>query len=265
MVSESLTNETVRKGPSGVAQPVILVVDDDASIQRLVRLQLKDEGFRAVSATTGEEAMERANEVHPDLVLLDIALPDVSGYEVLARLREHASIPTIMLTARTRDSDKVRGLELGADDYVAKPFNPEELTARIRAVLRRSRQQGGTSIDDIVTVGDLMIDLAKRTVHRGQELVPLSRTEWGLLEFLVRNRGKVLMNPEILGKVWGPEYVNDLQYLRVWVSRLRHKLEPERDGDSIIQTFPGMGYMFHEGPAAGDDGATEDEPPASNA
>lgn len=231
-----------------MAQPVILVVDDDISIQRLVRLQLKDEGFRAVSAATGEEGLERANEVRPDLVILDITLPDISGYEVLARLREHGPIPTIMLTAKTRDSDKVRGLELGADDYIAKPFNPEELTARIRAVLRRSRQQGGTSINDIVAVGDLVIDLARRTVHRGQELVPLSRTEWGLLEFLVRNRGKVLMNPEILGRVWGPEYVNDLQYLRVWVSRLRHKLEPGRDGDSIIQTFPGMGYMFHEVP-----------------
>lgn len=226
--------------------PVILVVDDDVSIQKLVRLQLKDEGFQAVSAATGEEAIERALEVRPDLVILDIMLPDISGFEVLARLRERGPIPAIMLTAKTRDSDKVRGLELGADDYLAKPFNPEELTARVRAVLRRARQQEGTSSDASVVIGDLAIDLVKRTVHRSNELISLTRTEWGLLEVLVRNRGKVLMNPEILGKVWGPEYVNDLQYLRVWVSRLRRKLEPDREGGSIIQTFPGMGYMFHD-------------------
>jgi two-component system KDP operon response regulator KdpE len=238
--------------------PVILVVDDDVSIQKLVRLQLKDEGFRAVTATTGEEAIERAFEVRPDLVILDIMLPDISGYEVLARLRERGPIPAIMLTGKTRDSDKVRGLELGADDYLAKPFNPEELTARIRAVLRRARQQEGTSSDSSVAIGDLTIDLVKRTVHRAGELISLTRTEWGLLEVLVRNRGKVLMNPEILGKVWGSEYVNDLQYLRVWVSRLRRKLEPDREGESIIQTFPGMGYMFHDtATAATSDTSTE--------
>ncbi len=242
--------------------PVILVVDDDQSTLKLVRHQLQDEGFRAVTASTGEEAIERAREVRPDLLVLDLMLPDISGFEVFTRIQEYAPLPTIMLTGRNRDSDKVRGLEMGADDYLAKPFNPEELTARIRAVLRRARQQEGTSADTSVAVGDLSIDLVRRTVHREEELVPLTRTEWGLLEVLVRNRGKVMMNPEILGKVWGPEYVNDLQYLRVWVSRLRRKLEPERDGDSIIQTFPGMGYMFRESPSdeADSDGGDAEAP-----
>ncbi len=245
--------------------PVILVVDDDVSIQKVVRFQLNDEGFRTVLASTGEEAIALAFEARPDLAVLDITLPDISGYEVLSRLRERGPIPAIMLTAKIRDTDKVRGLELGADDYIAKPFNPEELTARIRAVLRRSRQQDGTSAEESMAIGDLAIDLAKRTVHRKGELVPLSRTEWGLLEVLVRNRGKVLMNPEILGKVWGPEYVNDLQYLRVWVSRLRRKLEPERSGESVIQTFPGMGYMFHEVAAstAGEEAVAPESPGAA--
>src|SRR5690606_28900692 len=141
------------------------------------------------------------------------------------------------------------------DDYLAKPFNPEELAARVRAVLRRSRREGGTS-DEPVRVGPLTIDLDRRVVERDGDLVALTRTEWNLLEVLVRNQGKALMNPEILGKVWGPEYVDDLQYLRVWISRLRRKLEPDRPEDSIIRTFPGMGYMFR------DTRAEEDEVPA---
>lgn len=238
------------------AHTVILVVDDDYAILKLVAMQLRDEGLRAVTAATGEEAILRAEEVRPDLLVLDLTLPDMTGFEVLTRIRERAPIPAIMLTGRSGDNDKIRGLEMGADDYLSKPFNPEELTARIRAVLRRTRQQGGTAATTLV-VGDLTFDLERRTVHCAGELVPLTRTEWNLLDMLVRNRGKVLLNPEILGKVWGPEYVNDLQYLRVWISRLRRKLQPDRDAESIIQTFPGMGYMFRDTPlpAAPSDGA----------
>lgn len=247
-------------------RPVVLIADDDASVLKLVRLQLVDEGFRAVTASTGEEAIQRAIDERPDLVGLDLMLPDITGFEVLNRLRERGPIPVILLTGKTRDSDKIRGLEMGADDYLAKPFNPEELTARVRAVLRRARREGGVS-DEPIHVGPLMIDLERRVVERDGELVPLTRTEWNLLEVLVRNQGKALMNPEILGKVWGPEYVDDLQYLRVWISRLRRKLEPDRPEDSIIRTFPGMGYMFRdtrteaEGPnaelSAGDTDDTE--------
>ena len=231
---------------SDQVRPVVLIADDDASILKLVRLQLVDEGFRVVTAATGEEAVQRAIDERPDLVVLDIMLPDISGFEVLNRLRERGPIPVILLTGKTRDSDKIRGLEMGADDYLAKPFNPEELAARVRAVLRRSRAQEGGSNGEPVHIGALVIDLERRVVERDGELVPLTRTEWSLLEVLVRNQGKALMNPEILGKVWGPEYVDDLQYLRVWISRLRRKLEPDRPEDSIIRTFPGMGYMFRD-------------------
>ena len=234
-------------------RPVILVADDDPSVIKLLRLQLAEEGFRAVTASTGEEAIQKAIDERPDLVVLDLMLPDISGYEVLNRLRERASVPVILLTGKTRDSDKIRGLEMGADDYLAKPFNPEELAARVRAVLRRSRQAAGGS-DGPVRAGPLVVDLERRVVERHGELIPLTRTEWNLLEVLARNQGKALMNPEILGKVWGPEYIDDLQYLRVWISRLRRKLEPDRPEESIIRTFPGMGYMFRdvdtEAPAA---------------
>jgi two-component system KDP operon response regulator KdpE len=226
-------------------RPVILVADDDPSVIKLLRLQLTEEGFRPVVASTGEEAVEKAIEERPDLVILDLMLPDISGYEVMNRLRERASVPVILLTGKTRDSDKIRGLEMGADDYLAKPFNPEELAARVRAVLRRARQAAGGS-DDPIRAGALMIDLERRVVEREGTLIPLTRTEWNLLEVLARNQGKALMNPEILGKVWGPEYIDDLQYLRVWISRLRRKLEPDRPEESIIRTFPGMGYMFRD-------------------
>lgn len=227
-------------------RPLVLIADDDASIQKLVRMQLDEEGFRTITADTGEEAVQRAIDDRPDIVVLDIMFPDISGFEVLNRLRERGPIPVIMLTGRARDSDKIRGLEMGADDYLAKPFNPEELAARVRAVLRRARQAEGGPDGEPVQVGALVIDLDRRVVERDGELVPLTRTEWNLLEVLVRNQGKALMNPEILGKVWGPEYVDDLQYLRVWISRLRRKLEPDRPADSIIRTFPGMGYMFRD-------------------
>ena len=227
------------------ARPVILVVDDDPAILKLVRLQLVEEGFRTITAATGEEAVQLGIDEHPDLVVLDLVLPDISGFEVLNRLRERGPVPVILLTGKTRDTDKVRGLEMGADDYLAKPFNPEELTARVRAVLRRTLHQEAPE-HGAYCIGDLTIDLTRRVVERNGELVPLTRTEWNLLDVLVRNQGKVLMNPEILGKVWGPEYVDDLQYLRVWISRLRRKLEPDRPDDSIIQTFPGMGYMFKD-------------------
>jgi two-component system KDP operon response regulator KdpE len=221
------------------------VADDDPAITKLVRLQLSDEGFRTITAATGEEAIERAITERPDLVVLDLILPDISGYEVLKRLRERSAIPVIVLTGRSRDSEKIRGLELGADDYVAKPFNPEELGARIRAVLRRTHE-GSHSASATREIGPFVIDLERRRVERSGTPVRLTRTEWNLLEVLAANAGKVMLGSEILGKVWGPEYIDDLQYLRVWVSRLRRKLEPDRPEDSIIQTFPGLGYMFRD-------------------
>ena len=246
----------VRKEPFVSSEPMILVADDDPSILKLVRLELTEQGFHAVTAQNGADALKVAEEQRPDLIVLDIMLPDQSGLEVMRQLRQRTSTPIILLTAMNTDADKVRGLEMGADDYLAKPFNPEELSARVRAVLRRgARRSGPTS--HIVQIRDLTIDLERRMVLRNEQIVPLTRTEWNLLQQLAENAGKVMVAAEILSKVWGPEYRDDVQYLRVWISRLRSKLEPNRPEASMIRTFTGIGYML-ESPAA------DPEPVAAN-
>jgi DNA-binding response OmpR family regulator len=222
---------------------LILVVDDDPGILKLVRLELTEQDFRVITAENGEDAIRAVEEHHPDLVVLDVVLPDISGLEVLRRLRQRSPIPIILLTAKGGDADKVRGLEMGADDYLAKPFNPEELSARVRAVLRRERRQAAPVASNL-KVGELEIDLERRVVMRQGDIVPLTRTEWNLLHHLAANAGKVMVTAEILSKVWGPEYRDDVQYLRVWISRLRGKLEPDRPDQSMIRTFPGIGYML---------------------
>jgi two-component system KDP operon response regulator KdpE len=224
-------------------EPLILAVDDEAGILRLIKLELSSQGFRVVVANDGEEALRLAEQQRPDIVVLDIVMPDMSGLEVMRRLRERTSIPIILLTAKDHDEDKVRGLELGADDYLVKPFNPEELSARVRAVLRRGfRPTAGG--ENIVKVGNVEIDLSRRLVKKDGEVVSLTRTEWMLLQHLAANAGKVMLNTELLSKVWGPEYRDDLQYLRVWVSRLRSKLEPDAANPTIIKTLQGIGYLL---------------------
>ena len=223
-------------------EPLVLAVDDEAGILRLIRLELSEQGFRVVVSADGEEAIRTFEQQRPDVVVLDIMLPDMSGLEVMRRLRERSNTPIILLTARDHDEDKVRGLELGADDYVVKPFNPQELTARVRAVLRRAvRESNGESI---VVAGDVEIDLDKRLVMKGGEPVALTRTEWMLLQHLASNAGRVMLNTELLSKVWGPEYIDDLQYLRVWISRLRSKLETDHNQPSVIKTLQGIGYLL---------------------
>lgn len=221
---------------------LILAVDDEPGILKLFNQILSDDGFRVVSARDGNEALSAAEEYRPDIILLDLTLPDMDGLEVMRRLRERVNVPIIMVTARGTDNDKVTGLELGADDYLAKPFNPQELTARVQAVLRRSH--GATPEGATVTVGDIEIDLVKRMVSRAGERVKLSRTEWLLLQALAANAGRVVLHNELLSKVWGPEYRDELEYLRVWVSRLRRKLEPDPSEPVIIRTFQGIGYLL---------------------
>src|SRR5207249_4170150 len=169
----------------------------------------------------GEEALALVEKQRPDVIVLDVVLPDMSGLEVMRRIRERSNIPIILLTARDRDEDKIRGLEFGADDYLVKPFNPDELSARVRAVLRRSN--AGPTLDGMIRIKNIEVDLAARVVRKDGEAVSLTRTEWKLLQHLATNAGKVILNTELLTKAWGPEYTNDLQYLRVWVSRLRSK------------------------------------------
>jgi DNA-binding response OmpR family regulator len=224
------------------SQPLILAVDDESGVLRLIKLELASQGFRVITAGGGEDALRLAEEQRPDVVLLDIMMPEITGLEIMRRLRERTNIPVVLVTAKDRDADKVRGLELGADDYIVKPFNPEELGARIRAVLRRS--MGSQDSAQVVNIGALEIDLNRRLVTRSGELITLTRTEWLLLQHLAANPGKVMLNAELLTKVWGPEYRDDLQYLRVWVSRLRHKIEPNPSTPVIIKTFQGIGYML---------------------
>jgi DNA-binding response OmpR family regulator len=221
--------------------PLLLVVDDEAGILRLMKLELSAQGFRVITATNGEEAIAVAEEQRPDAILLDVMMPGLSGLEVMRRLRERSNVPILLVTAKDKDTDKVRGLELGADDYIVKPFNPDELGARVRAVLRRMLSQ---DVDRVIQAGPVEIDLNRRLVKKGGEPVALTRTEWLLLQHLAANAGKVMLNTELLTKVWGPEYRDDLQYLRVWVSRLRAKLEAEPSNPTIIKTLQGIGYMF---------------------
>jgi two-component system KDP operon response regulator KdpE len=246
--------------------PLILAVDDEAGILRLIKLELTSQGFRVVVANDGEEALRLAEQQRPDIVVLDILMPDMTGLEVMRRLRERSQVPVILLTGKDHDEDKVRGLELGADDYLVKPFNPDELSARVRAVLRRSVSPS-SGAGSTVTVGNIEIDLNRRLVKKDGVVIALTRTEWMLLQHLATNAGRVMLNAELLSKVWGPEYRDDLQYLRVWISRLRSKLEADPSKPQIIKTLPGIGYLLDaENELSGDvegeevDGDSIDEP-----
>lgn len=226
-------------------EPLLLVVDDEAGILRLIKLELSAQGFRVITASDGESAIAMAEEHRPDAILLDIMMPGASGLEVMRRLRERSNVPVLLVTAKDKDTDKIRGLELGADDYIVKPFNPDELGARVRAVLRRALSQ---DVERVVRAGNVEIDLTRRLVHKSGEPVALTRTEWLLLQHLAVNAGKVMLNTELLTRVWGPEYRDDLQYLRVWISRLRAKLEDTPSSPRIIRTLQGIGYLFEAEP-----------------
>ena len=223
-------------------QPLVLVADDEPRITKLVSIALSEEGFRVVTATGGEDALAKAEEVRPDIVLLDIVMPDLDGIEVMRQLREQRPVPVILLTAKGATADKAKGLDLGADDYIAKPFHPDELAARVRAVIRRS--SGVEPGAGVLAFDDIEIDLERRMVRRNGELVQLSRTEWLLLQHLATHPGKVVLHTELLTKVWGPEYRDDLQYLRVWISRVRRKLGAKPGEPGRIKTFQGIGYLL---------------------
>ena len=224
------------------SQPLVLVADDEPRITKLVAIALSEEGFRVVTAGGGHEAIAAAEEDRPDIVLLDIVMPDLDGIEVMRELQQRQPVPVILLTARGSTSDKAKGLDLGADDYIAKPFHPDELAARVRAVLLRAA--GVAPQQGILRFDDVEIDLERRMVHKNGQLVHLSRTEWLLLQHLAANAGKVVVHSELLTKVWGPEYRDDVQYLRVWISRVRRKLGSEPGDMGRIKTFQGIGYLL---------------------
>ena len=226
---------------------MILVADDDAPILRLVRAKLQADGYSVLTALNGQEALELFERERPDLVILDLMMPIVDGFETMQRIRQASNVPIILLTARSGPQDKVRGLDLGADDYVTKPFNPDELSARVAAVLRRASAPS-TAPSQILRYDTVTIDLDNRVVRvRGKE-VRLSRTEWELLAQLAGNVGRVMLHSELLSRIWGPEFRDETYYLRTWISRLRAKLEDDRDHPTLITTFPGLGYRLEPPP-----------------
>jgi two-component system KDP operon response regulator KdpE len=237
--------------------PLILAVDDDPGILRLIKLELTSQGFRVNAAGDGIEALKMAEEETPELVVMDIMMPEMTGLEVMERLRARKHVPVLLLTGRNEDMDKIQGFEAGADDYLVKPFNPEELSARVRAILRRSAVPADPH-SEMVTVGDVQIDLRRRLVKKHGQVVTLTRTEWMLLQHLAENPGRTILNSELLSRVWGAEYRDDLQYLRVWVSRLRAKLETDPGKPSIIRTLQGVGYRLELSPDGEENGSKGD-------
>jgi two-component system KDP operon response regulator KdpE len=219
----------------------ILVVDDEAQIRRALAVNLQARGYEVELVASGEEALRAAAEGHPDVVLLDLGLPGIDGTEVVRGLRGWSSVPIIVLSVRDGERDKVAALDAGADDYVTKPFGMDELLARLRAALRRRQPAPETAV---ITTPDFTIDLAAARVIKDGAEVHLTPTEWGLVENLVRNPGRLLTQRFLLQQVWGPQYERETNYLRVYMAQLRRKLEPDPSRPRYFITEPGMGYRF---------------------
>jgi len=224
----------------------ILVVDDEPHVVRLVKANLEPSGYRILTAADGEQALRAVQGESPDLVILDIMLPKMDGYEVCRHIREFSPVPVIMLTARTAEVDLVHGFEVGADDYLTKPFGVNELLMRVRAVLRRSRWPEQVLARRLFKAGPIEIDFAQHKVTVDGQPVKLSPTEYRLLAYLASNAGRVLVHRELLRAVWGPEYGEESEYLRVYIRYLRQKLEPDPANPRYLLTQPGAGYMFYQ-------------------
>ncbi|GAB2475157.1 response regulator [Xylanimonas ulmi] len=221
----------------------VLVVDDDAGLARALAINLRAHGWDVTTAATGAAALDAAAATHPDVVLLDLGLPDLPGLDVIAGIRGWSHVPIVVLSARQLGEDKVDALDAGADDYVTKPFAMNELLARLRAAVRRAAPVAQDG-DAIVEAGQLRIDLARRVVERAGAEVRLSPTEWAMLEVLVRNRGRMVGRIQLLHEVWGPAYESETHYLRVYSAQLRRKLEADPAHPRHILTHPGAGYRF---------------------
>lgn len=222
----------------------ILVVDDEERMARFIRLNLEHDGFQVIEAFKGMQAVGLLRDKMPDAVILDVMLPDIDGFEVLQLIREVSTVPVIMVTAKGEEEDRVKGLELGADDYVTKPFSPRELVSRVRAVLRRVEQASNTGEGTIEVDDHLKIDFGRREIRLDGELVKLRPTEYRLLYHLVMNAGWVLTYDQILSKVWGYEYRDEPHYVRLYVNYLRQKLEKDPANPVYILTERGVGYRF---------------------
>ena len=222
----------------------ILVVDDEERVLNFLRSKLKASGYEVSTASNGVEALEQAQAQEPDLIVLDLIMPKMDGFDALKELRSFSAVPVIVLSAREAEADRIKGLSLGADDYLPKPFNPDELVARIEAVRRRLEPAERRKTSELLSLGEVTIDFKRRSVIvRGEEKY-LTRMEWLLLSELVHNAGRLMTYEELLSRVWGPEYRSDVQLLRTWISRLRYKLEKDPTGPTLIRTIPKTGYIM---------------------
>lgn len=222
----------------------ILLIEDELPIRRFLRPALEAAGWQLIEAETGKAGLLEATQTRPDAILLDLGLPDMDGIEVVRRVREWSTVPIIILSARGQENDKIAALDAGADDYLQKPFGVGELTARLRAALRRSALATGAAADATITAGELQIDLLRRVVTRAGTPVHLTPLEYRLLTTLARNAGLVMTHRQLLREVWGPGHAEDSTYLRMFVRQLRHKLEHDPAQPSHIVTEVGVGYRF---------------------
>ncbi|SFK88584.1 response regulator [Amycolatopsis sacchari] len=222
----------------------VLVVDDEPQIVRALRINLAARGYQVITAHDGAAALRAVADTKPDVVILDLGLPDMDGNEVIAGLRGWTTVPIIVLSARSDSPDKVQALDAGADDYVTKPFGMDELLARLRAAVRRSAVSTSDEVEAVVKTEAFTVDLVAKKAERDGQEVHLTKTEWGVLELLVRNRGRLVSQKQLLREVWGPTYENETHYLRVYLAQLRRKLEREPSRPKHLLTEPGMGYRF---------------------
>lgn len=224
----------------------VLVVDDEERMRKFIRLNLDHDGFKVIEANNGTQAMEQLRVSLPDIVILDVMMPDMDGFEVLKLMREISQVPVIMLTAKGEEDDRIKGLELGADDYMVKPFSPRELTSRIKAVLRR-QDSGSDASKDLIEVDErLKLDFDKHEIWVDGKIVSLRPTEYRLLYHLVKNAGWVMTYDQLLTKVWGYEYRDEPHYVRLYVNYLRQKIEKDPSNPEYILTERGVGYRFKD-------------------
>jgi len=227
-------------------QPIVLIAEDEESFIEVLTLGLKREGFLVEAARDGEEALRKFEEFRPDVILLDVMLPRKSGLDVCREIRLHSKVPIIMVTAKSTEIDTVVGLEVGADDYVAKPYRLKELVARVRAVMRRTPMEPDSSTKpfETIEVGDIILDTSKHEVKVRGEVVKVPLKEFELLEFLISNPGRVLTREQIIDRVWGPYYSGDTKTLDVHIKRLRSKVEIDPSDPKVITTVRGLGYRL---------------------
>jgi two-component system KDP operon response regulator KdpE len=224
--------------------PLVLIIEDDSQIRRFLRVTLGSSGYHLLEATSAQEGIKHASLQHPDLIILDLTLPDLDGLDVARQLREWTQTPIIILSARNQEKDKVAALDAGADDYLTKPFGTEELLARMRVALRHSLRSMHGSDDPVFAVGDLQVDMAHRQVSVGAREVHLTPIEYKLLLILIQNAGKVMTRRQLLHHVWGAAYTDESHYLRVYMGQLRHKLEADPTRPRYLITEPGVGYRL---------------------